>query len=53
MGMLPITIRKRIITEADVELIQATVNEHWHKGRTQISQILCRKWNWGATQRPA
>jgi hypothetical protein len=46
MGMLPITIRKRIITEADVGLIQASVSEHWRKGRTQIPQILCRKWNW-------
>jgi hypothetical protein len=46
MGMLPIIIRKRIITEVDVELIQATVNEHWCKGRTQISKILCKKWNW-------
>ncbi len=46
MGMLPITIRKRIITEVEVKLIQATVNEHWAKGRTQISEILCRKWNW-------
>ncbi|MGP8337822.1 MAG: Druantia anti-phage system protein DruA [Methanosarcinaceae archaeon] len=46
MGMLPITIRKRTITEPDVELIQTTVNEHWHKGRTQISEILCKKWNW-------
>ena len=44
--MLPITIRKRIITEVEVKLIQATVNEHWTKGRTQISEILCRKWNW-------
>jgi len=46
MAMLPITIRKRTIHRADLELIQATVNEHWDKGRTQISQILCRKWNW-------
>jgi len=46
MGMLPITIRKRTITEADLELIQSTVREHWHKGRTQISEILCKKWNW-------
>jgi hypothetical protein len=46
MGMLPITIRKRTITEADLELIQATVREYWHKGRTQISEILCKKWNW-------
>jgi hypothetical protein len=46
MGMLPITIRKKTITETDLELIQATVKEHWDKGRTQISEILCKKWNW-------
>ncbi len=22
------------------------VNDHWDKGRTPISQILCQKWNW-------
>ena len=44
--MLPITIRKRIINKDDVNFIQASVNEHWEKGRTQISKILCRKWNW-------
>jgi hypothetical protein len=46
MVMLPITVRKRIVTEADLESIQTTVNEHWDKGRTPISRILCRKWNW-------
>jgi len=46
MGMLPITLRKRTITELHIKLIQATVNEHWGKGRTQISKILCNKWNW-------
>ncbi len=46
MGMLPITIRKRTIAEADLELIQAIVQKHWNKGRTQISEILCKKWNW-------
>lgn len=46
MGMLPIIIRKRTITELDLKLIQATINEHWDKGRTQISKILCKKWNW-------
>ncbi len=46
MVMLPITVRKRIITEADLESIQTTVNEHWDKGRTPISRILCQKWNW-------
>ena len=44
--MLPITIRKRTITEVDIKLIQATINEHWGKGRTQISKILCQRWNW-------
>jgi hypothetical protein len=46
MGMLPITIRKRVITERDLELIQRVVSGDWHKGRTQISKILCQKWEW-------
>ena len=46
MVMLPITIRKRIINKDDVNLIQATINEHWEKGCTNISKILCQKWNW-------
>jgi hypothetical protein len=46
MEMLPITIRKRTITKPDLAFIQAVVNEHWNKGRTQISKILCSKWNW-------
>jgi hypothetical protein len=44
--MLPITIRKRTITATDLEFIQATINQNWNKGRTQISKILCQKWNW-------
>lgn len=46
MGMLPISIRKRTIHKADVELIQATVDEYWDKGRKHISKILCQEWNW-------
>ena len=46
MVMLPITIRKRTITKADLNSIQITINEHWNKGRTPISQILCQQWNW-------
>ena len=46
MGMLPITIRKRNIKEAEFELIRTTVNKHWDKGSNQISQIFCKKWNW-------
>ena len=44
--MLPITIRKRTIHQTDIELIQDTVERYWDKGRTQISKILCKKWNW-------
>ena len=44
--MLPITIRKRTIRQKDLDDIQKTVLEHWDKGRTPISEILCRKWNW-------
>ncbi len=46
MGMLPITIRKRAITNADIVQIQATVNAHWSKGRKHISRVLCRQWKW-------
>ena len=46
MGMLPITIRKRTIYQQDLDDIQDTVNRHWNKGRTSISKILCREWNW-------
>jgi len=34
--MLPITIRKRTLHKADLELIQYTVECYWDKGRTQI-----------------
>ena len=46
MGMLPITIRKRTITDADIVQIQATVDALWNQGRKHISKVLCRQWNW-------
>ena len=46
MGMLPLTIRKRTITENDLPLIQANINKHWDKGRKYISKVLCQQWNW-------
>jgi len=46
IAMLPLTIRKRTITSIDLEFIQATIDDNWNKSRTQISKILCRKWNW-------
>jgi len=44
--MLPLTIRRRTIHKADLELIQDIVDRYWDKGRTQISKTLCKKWNW-------
>ena len=44
--MLPTTIRNRTITDADLPLIQAIINEHWGGGRTHISRKLCQKWQW-------
>ena len=38
--VLPITIRKRTITEQDLQQIKATISEHWDKGHTQISHPL-------------
>ncbi len=46
LSMFPLTIRKRTITSADIEFIQATIYDNWNKSRTQISKILCQKWNW-------
>lgn len=46
MVMLPITIRKRSITDADLPLIQTIINEHWHNSRSAISRVLCQRWNW-------
>ena len=41
---VPITIRKRTITDADIVQIQATVDAHWSQGRKHISKVLCRQW---------
>ena len=44
--MLPITIRKRTIAINDLRFIRQITQEHWDKGRTSISRILCQQWNW-------
>ena len=44
--MEPLIIRNRKITDQDLIFIQSVVHEHWDKGRTHISKILCQKWNW-------
>lgn len=44
--MEPLIIRNRKITASDIKFIQAVVHQHWDKGRTHISRILCQEWNW-------
>ncbi|MCK5838116.1 MAG: DUF4338 domain-containing protein, partial [Desulfobacula sp.] len=44
--MEPLIIRNRKITDHDLKFIQAIVHEHWDKGRTPISRILCQEWKW-------
>jgi hypothetical protein len=46
MVMLPLTIRKHAITARHLDVIQSVIDENWNKSRTQISKILCQKWNW-------
>ncbi|MBU2261923.1 MAG: DUF4338 domain-containing protein [Proteobacteria bacterium] len=46
MVMLPITVRKRTIGDADLPFIQAIIDDHWHCSRSAISRVLCQRWNW-------
>lgn len=39
-------IRGRDITPGDLDTIRDLVAEHWTKGRTVISRLLCERWNW-------
>jgi len=39
-------IRGRDITPGDLETIRSLVAQHWDKGRTVISRLLCEHWNW-------
>jgi hypothetical protein len=40
------TYRKRAITQDDITFINEVIKEHWDKGRTAISRILCEAWDW-------
>lgn len=46
LDMLPLTTRKRTITQHDLPEIEATIRDNWSRGRKQISRVLCRQWNW-------
>ncbi len=38
--------RSRQLTSKDIELIKATIDKHYAKGRSKISRILCECWGW-------
>jgi hypothetical protein len=39
-------IRGRDITPDDLDTIRGLVAQHWDKGRTVISRLLCEHWDW-------
>lgn len=44
-----LTIRRRTIRGEELDLIQTLIHEEGHRGRTYISEELCRLWNWRQT----
>jgi len=40
------TIRGRVVTAEDIEFIRKVLAEHRDRGRTYISQAICREWGW-------
>jgi hypothetical protein len=38
--------RGRDLNDKDISFIRATIKKHYAKGRTRISQVLCRAWQW-------
>ncbi len=42
----PITIRGRLFTIHDLEIIQSCVSEYYERGRTYISKMICRRLDW-------
>lgn len=41
--------RSRDLTSSDINHILALIENHYDKGRTRISRILCETWNWKQT----
>lgn len=38
--------RSRELTSLDIEFIRSAVSAHFSRGRSYISRVLCRQWNW-------
>jgi hypothetical protein len=46
MDKIVFRYRSRELTVQDIGFIQATITEHYSKGRSYISRVLCKAWNW-------
>jgi hypothetical protein len=38
--------RSRQLTNRDIDFIRSIISSHYQRGRTHISLVLCREWNW-------
>lgn len=41
-----LTFRNRTITPNDIAFIRQTIEAHYSEGRTAISRLICKAWNW-------
>ncbi len=46
MDKIVFRYRSRELTVQDIGFIQASITEHYIKGRSYISRVLCKAWNW-------
>lgn len=46
MDSIVFRYRSRELTSQDIDFIQAEITEHYSKGRSHISRVLCKSWNW-------
>lgn len=38
--------RSRALSQDDIDVINGTIAQHYSRGRSYISRVLCRQWNW-------
>lgn len=43
---IPLTYRKRVVTQDDLIFIRKVIDDHRSKGRSAISRKLCEDWDW-------
>ena len=46
MDAIVFKYRSRKLTRRDIDFIQATITQHYSRGRSHISRVLCQVWNW-------